>query len=150
MDIRWEYKAFQELNANELYAILALRSSVFVVEQHCVYQDMDGKDMNAHHLMGWQEDSLVAYSRLLSAGISYDTPSIGRVVVKSSARKQEVGKQLMQQSISLCRQLFGSSVITIGAQLYLKRFYESFGFVTCSEVYDEDGIDHIKMILQYP
>lgn len=146
--IHWDCKSFKELSPYELYAILRLRSEVFVVEQHCVYLDTDNKDLKSYHLLGWQNNQLIAYTRLLEKGISYpDYISIGRVVNSSSLRGTGVGKQLMQESITTCYKLFGKQSIKIGAQLYLKKFYSDLGFEVSSDVYDEDGIDHIEMIL---
>jgi|SRR5688572_10654164 ElaA protein len=142
--ITWSLKKFDELTPAELYAILRLRTEVFVVEQNCVFQDMDNKDQQCWHLMGWNGD-LIAYTRLVPAGISYEYPSIGRVVTSPSVRGSGMGKLVMEKSIEELTGLFGRSVIRIGAQLYLKEFYRSFGFEQSSEVYDEDGIDHIEM-----
>lgn len=148
MSINWSLKEFARLTVNELYAILQLRSEVFVVEQNCVFQDADGKDQSAWHLMGFSDDNqLAAYTRLLPAGAAYDEASIGRVVTAAFARNSGIGKKLMIESINTIYNLFGKQPIKIGAQLYLKRFYESFGFQQTSEVYLEDGIEHIEMLL---
>ena len=145
--ISWQCKYFTELTNSELYKILQLRNEVFVVEQNCVYQDCDDKDLKAYHYMGWQNDKLVAYTRLLDKGISYeDAASIGRVITAQSIRKQNAGKQLMSHSINEIHLLYGKIPIRVSAQLYLKKFYESFSFVQTSEVYLEDGIEHISMI----
>ncbi|MEO8823493.1 MAG: GNAT family N-acetyltransferase [Ginsengibacter sp.] len=147
--ITWQCKYFSDLTNWELYKILQLRSEVFVVEQNCVYQDCDDKDLKAYHYMGWQEDNLVAYTRLLDKGISYeDAASIGRVITSQSIRRQHAGKQLMRHSINEVYHLFGKLPIRVSAQLYLKKFYESFSFVQKSKVYLEDGIEHISMILE--
>lgn len=140
-------KAFQELTPTELYDMLRLRSEVFVVEQNCVFPDMDDKDQLCHHILFYNEDRvLVATARLVPAGIAYpDRMSIGRIVTSRLVRGTGVGKQLVEMSIAACYRLFGTAPIRIGAQLYAKKFYEQFGFVQSSEVYDEDGIDHIKM-----
>jgi ElaA protein len=145
--INWSFKKFDNLTPNELYSVLQLRNEVFVVEQNCVFQDADNKDQDSHHLMGWDNKMLVAYSRIVPPGIAYDLyPSIGRVVTSPKMRKTGIGKILMQQSIEELQKLFGESSIKLGAQLYLKTFYESFGFVQSSDVYIEDGIPHIEMI----
>lgn len=141
----WTVKRFGDLTPHELYAMLRLRTEVFVVEQNCVFQDMDNKDQYCHHLMGWLDDRLVACSRLVPPGISYEQPSIGRVVSSPAERGKSIGKELMQESIKEITHLYGQTPIRIGAQLYLKRFYESFGFLQSGDVYDEDGIDHIEM-----
>jgi ElaA protein len=144
--ISWQCKYFTELTNFELYKILQLRNEVFVVEQNCAYQDCDDKDMKAYHYMGWQKNKLIAYARLLGIGISYpDAASIGRVITAKSIRKQNIGKQLMYNSIKEIYGLFGTVSIRVSAQFYLKSFYESFGFVQDSEIYLEDGIEHISM-----
>jgi len=145
--ITWICKPFSRLSADELYAILQLRSAVFVVEQNCVFQDADNKDQPSFHLMGWQDAALVAYTRLVPPGIAYNEASIGRVVTAITARGSGIGRMLMQRSIDECRKLFGEGVIRIGAQLYLKEFYASLGFIPTGGIYPEDGIDHIQMLL---
>jgi ElaA protein len=123
---------------------------VFVVEQNCVYQDADCKDLKCHHLIGTINNTIAAYSRLVPAGVSYNNlMSIGRVITSPAYRKSGAGKALMQKSIEQCYELFGKQPIKIGAQLYLKKFYESFGFEQTSDVYDEDGIPHIEMLKNY-
>lgn len=145
--MKWTLKAFRQLSPDELYAILRLRSEVFVVEQTCVFQDMDNKDQDSHHLMGWNDDgSLAAYTRLIPAGVAYEIPSIGRVVTSPAARGGGLGRVLMERSIDEAHRLFGSLPVKIGAQLYLKKFYSSLGFQQTSDVYMEDGIEHIEMI----
>lgn len=144
--IYWQCKSFSELTTEEVYKILQLRSEVFVVEQNCAYQDCDNKDQEAFHLMAWEKDRLLAYARLLKPGISYpDAPSIGRVCVSASSRRKNLGKLLMRKSIEETHRLFGTIHIKISAQLYLKRFYESFSFVQHGPIYLEDGIEHIMM-----
>lgn len=145
--MNWTLKEFSQLTVHELYAILRLRIDVFVVEQNCPFQDADNKDQQAYHLMGHADKELVAYSRLLGAGISYPEASIGRVVTASFARHSGIGKKLMIESIDTIYRLYGQQPIRIGAQLYLKRFYESFGFQQSSEMYLDDGIEHIEMLL---
>ena len=144
----WICKYFDQLTPAELYAILQLRNEVFVVEQNCVFQDADNKDHSAWHLMGWSSDKLVAYSRILPAGIAFEEASIGRVVTSPSIRGSGVGKELMQQAVARLHELFGNVPIRMGSQLYLKKFYESFGFVQDGDVYLEDGIEHIEMELK--
>ena len=147
MQFSYKVRSFGDLDPAELYAILRLRNEVFVVEQNCVFQDADNKDQPSHHLMGWDNNMLVAYSRIVPLGIAYDSfPSIGRVVTSPKTRRTGMGKILMHQSIEELQKLFGESSIKLGAQLYLKKFYESFGFVQSSDVYMEDGIPHIEMI----
>ena len=148
MELVWQIKSFETLTVSELYAILKLRSEVFVVEQNCVYLDLDGKDPLALHLFGIYDNQIVACSRLFKPGITYETASIGRVVVSADYRDKKWGKELMLQSISAIKKYFGENQITIGAQLYLKKFYESLGFAQSSEMYLEDDIPHIKMYLR--
>lgn len=144
--INWKCQSFSELSNFELYKILQLRNEVFVVEQSCPYQDCDGKDLKAFHLSAWQNDNLVAYTRLLPVGVSYENAaSIGRVLTSSSVRKQNIGRELMTKSIEKIYELFGQVPIMIGAQLYLKKFYESFLFKQSGDMYLEDGIEHITM-----
>jgi len=145
--MRWVLKKFQELTPDELYALLRLRAEVFVVEQTCAFQDLDNKDQPSYHLLGYLQDELVAYTRLVPPGISYTAASIGRVVTSPTHRKKGFGKLLMQESIKVCDQLFGKNTIMIGAQCYLIEFYSSLGFVPSGEVYLEDGIEHIEMTL---
>ena len=146
MQIEWRLKKFEALTPYELYAILQLRIEVFVVEQHCVFQDADDKDQGAYHLMGWQNNKLVAYTRLIPPGYIYEQASIGRVVTSPTVRRYGAGKQLMHESINAVYQLFGEGPIKIGAQFYLKKFYEGFGFEQASDIYLEDGIEHIYML----
>jgi ElaA protein len=144
--INWVLKKFDELTVDELYAMLRLRTEVFVVEQNCVFQDMDNKDHYCYHLLGWKDDLLAAYTRIVPSGISYnDAPSIGRVVTSPQTRGGGLGRLLMEKSINELFRVYGVSPIKIGAQLYLKKFYESLGFEKSSDIYDEDGIDHIEM-----
>lgn len=145
--VRWICTRFEDLSPAALYEILKLRSEAFVVEQHCVFQDMDDKDQGSWHLTGWYEDRLVAYTRLLPPGLSYEEASIGRVVSAPSVRRMGFGRELMEVSIQQLWDLFGKQNIRIGAQLYLEAFYGSFGFVPQGEVYLEDDIPHIKMLL---
>jgi len=130
----------------ELYAILKLRTDVFAVEQQAVYQDLDGKDQAAMHLMGHDEGRLVAYCRLIPAGVAFSEASIGRVVTAATHRNTGTGKLLFQQALDLCREYFGELPIRIGAQRYLTGFYSSFGFELAGPVYLEDGIEHVHMV----
>lgn len=145
--INWVCKPFGELTTEELYIILRLRSEVFVVEQNCVFLDMDNKDFYCDHLMGWKENMLLGYSRIVPPGISYEDSSIGRIVSSPAGRGMGVGRELLQQSIQTLYRIHGKRDIRIGAQYYLKEFYESFGFVQTGEIYPEDGISHIEMLL---
>jgi ElaA protein len=144
--MNWILKKYSALTLDELYSILQLRTEVFVVEQNCVFQDMDNKDQDSYHLMGYINNMLAAYTRLVPPGVSYELPSIGRVVTSPKARKGGWGRQLMEKSIEETIRLFGNHPIRIGAQLYLKNFYSSLGFEQTSAVYLEDGIEHIEMV----
>jgi ElaA protein len=146
----WKTLVFNELSLQELYDIMVLRQVVFVIEQDCPYLDADGKDQQAAHVLGYDDDGdLVAYTRLLPAGISYaDSISIGRVVSSEKVRGQGVGQELMRVSIREIYRLFGNKKLTISAQCYLTKFYESFGFQAVGETYLEDNIPHIKMVIK--
>lgn len=139
-------KNFQELTTSELYELLQLRSEVFVVEQDCVYQDIDDKDQKALHVIGVKEGKIIAYTRLFNSGEYFDTPSIGRVVVKESERKYGYGHDLIKASIKAIVDKYNETTITISAQTYLQKFYESHGFKQVGEGYLEDGIPHIRMV----
>ena len=145
--MNWICRSFTELSNTELYAVLRLRSEIFVVEQNCVFLDADNKDQFSYHLMGWQNNELVAYTRLVPPGMIYSEPSIGRVVTSITVRGSGIGRQLMQQSIIECKKLFGEQPIRIGAQFYLVDFYRSLGFIPTGGIYPEDGIPHIQMLL---
>lgn len=145
--IRFVCKPYSELTLDELYDSMVLRQDVFVVEQDCPYLDADGKDKQAYHLLGYDDETLVAYARLLPKGISYDNyASIGRIVSARTVRRKGFGKQLVQASIRQCRELFPDSPIKISAQQYLLRFYENLGFVSTGDEYLEDGIPHVAMV----
>ncbi len=146
MDIKWSIKKFDALTLEELYQVLRLRSEVFVVEQQCVYQDIDNADQQALHVMGVTADGLAAYTRLFAPGVKFDLASIGRVLTASFARRTGIGRILMAVSIGALQAEWGKIPIKLGAQLYLQQFYESLGFVKSSEMYLEDGIPHIEMI----
>jgi ElaA protein len=145
MPIKWVTKKFEALSVVELYQILRLRSEIFVVEQNCVYQDLDNKDQKALHLFGEYDGKIIAYSRLFKAGDYFDYSSIGRVVVDENYRDKKFGHELIKQGIAEIRNHFNEENITISAQLYLKKFYETHGFIQTSEMYLEDDIPHIEM-----
>jgi ElaA protein len=140
-------KPFNDLTVTDLYELLRLRSEIFVVEQNCVFLDMDNKDQLCHHLLLYIDEKLVAYARIVPPGLSYHEASIGRVITSPVARGTGAGKVLMELAIVECKKIFTDQAIRIGAQLYALKFYERFGFKADGEVYDEDGIDHIEMIL---
>ena len=139
-------KSFSELTTNELYAILQLRSEVFVVEQDCVYQDIDGKDKKALHVIGLKNDNIIAYTRIFKPGDYFSKASIGRVVVKKNERKYGYGHVIMKHSIDAIKENFNETSIKISAQLYLEKFYEAHNFKKIGEEYLEDGIPHIGML----
>lgn len=141
-----QVKSFEELSIHELYELLKLRSEVFVVEQDCVYQDIDGKDEKALHILGLENGILVAYTRIFSPGVYFSEAAIGRVVVKDSSRKNKFGHAIMEASVKAIKEKFNTSKIKLSAQTYLTKFYESHGFTQIGEGYLEDGIPHIPMI----
>tara|TARA_R110000822_G_scaffold43411_2_gene117189 strand:- start:54 stop:494 length:441 start_codon:yes stop_codon:yes gene_type:complete len=144
--MRIEIKRFQELDAQELYDVLQLRSEVFVLEQDCVYQDMDYKDQLALHIMGYKNSKIVAYTRVFKQGDYFKEASIGRVVVRKSERQYGYGLEIMKASIEAIHKNFGTTSIHISAQKYLTKFYTSLGFKVVGEEYLEDGIPHFGMI----
>lgn len=141
-----EVKKFQELTLNQLYDILQLRSEVFVVEQDCVYQDLDGRDHKALHVLGSKDGAVVAYTRIFKSGDYFEQASIGRVVVKSSERKYGYGVDIMKASIDAVETYFKETTIHISAQCYLLKFYNSLGFEAVGGEYLEDGIPHVGMV----
>lgn len=146
MEIIWQTKSFEELTVQELYGLLRLREQVFIIEQNCIYPDIDNKDPKAIHVLGIANDKIISYARIFKPGDYFDTASIGRVVTDISFRDKKVGYALMQKSIAAVEQFFNETTITISAQQYLTGFYESLGFVQVGEGYLEDDIPHIKMV----
>ncbi len=147
--IAFSSKTFQELTTQELYQILALRAEVFVVEQNCPYQDVDGKDLNSLHVLGYLDKQLVAYARVLAQGISYkEYASIGRVVTAPSVRGKNHGGVLIDFSINVCNKNFPGQAVKISAQAHLEKFYNQHGFKATGESYLEDDIPHIGMLLK--
>lgn len=149
-DLHWQCLRFEELTGAQLYTVLAARQQVFVLEQQCLYQDMDGLDQDAHHLLGWSNDSstpqLCAYLRVLAPGVKCAEASLGRVLTTAAGRGTGAGRALLRRGIAEAQALYPEARLRIGAQQYLEAFYASFGFVTVSEPYDEDGIAHIDML----
>ena len=139
-------KTFCELDTEDLYQILRLRSEVFVVEQDCVYQDIDNKDQNAIHLYYKENDQIVAYTRIFKAGDYYENPCIGRVVVSKKNRGNDLGKKIMIDSMEYIKQNIKGEKIELSAQKYLDKFYKDLGFYKIGEDYLEDGIPHQRMI----
>lgn len=138
----WYERAFDELTRDELYAILELRERVFVVEQKCAYQDVDGKDPVCRHVWAARGGEIVAYLRIIPAGEKYDEVAIGRVIVAQPLRGTGLGKQLMQRGLAAA----GAVPVRLSAQAHLERFYGELGFRRVSDVYDEDGIPHVEML----
>ncbi len=146
MSLKFKIRAFNELTVLELYQLLQLRSDVFIVEQNCVYPDIDAKDQKALHVIGEFENKIVAYARIFKPNDYFENASIGRVVVAEKFRARKWGYDLMENAIAGIETHFTTQKITISAQLYLKKFYENLGFQQVSETYLEDGIEHIEML----
>ena len=146
--MKWKIKKFNELSTEELYKILHLRSEVFVVEQECIYQDCDKKDIEAEHLLCIDKGEVVATLRILNKGVSYEEISIGRVAVNKEYRRQDLGRKSMELAIEYIKDKYGDSPIRISAQAYIKEFYKSLGFREVSDVYLEDDIPHIEMLYE--
>jgi len=144
----WRLLAFADLRVAELYEVLRLRSEVFVVEQQCVFQDMDGADEQAMHLLGVQHGELLAYARCFAAGVKFPEASFGRVLTRRSARGTGLGHALIDQAIAAIQQVWGPQAIRIGAQTQLAAFYGKHGFVDVGKTYLEDGIPHLEMLRQ--
>ena len=148
--IEWQWKRFAELEPQALYALLAARAAVFVVEQHCAFLDLDGLDACAWHLLGWAatEDgpALAAYLRLIDPGRKYAEPSIGRVLTTAPFRGTGAGRAAMAEALARAAAVYPGRAIRIGAQQRLERFYAEFGFRTVSPPYREDGIAHVEML----
>ncbi|RNC88136.1 MAG: GNAT family N-acetyltransferase [Winogradskyella sp.] len=143
--LKIKVKSYSDLSKDELYSLLQLRSEVFVVEQDCVYQDIDGKDQKALHVLGFKDEKLVAYTRLFKPGDYFKHSSIGRVVVAENARKYKFGYSIMNASIKAIKDNYNTTLIELSAQCYLKQFYNNLEFYEVGETYLEDGIPHIKM-----
>ncbi len=144
----WRFARLDELTAREVHDILQARSAVFVVEQACVFQDVDGADPECWHLFARRGGELAAYCRLAPAGLKFREPSIGRVITTAAARGTGMGRALMEEALRRAQALWPGSAVRIGAQLHLEKFYGSLGFARDSEPYDEDGIPHIEMLRQ--
>jgi ElaA protein len=145
-NITWQHLSFDALSTQQLYAVLQLRSEVFVVEQNCVFQDIDGYDAQAMHVLGYANEKLVAYARCFNAGVKFAEASIGRVITHASARGTGAGHVLVQQCIDCVQRTWGVQSIRIGAQAHLDHFYGKLGFVKTGAIYLEDGIPHTEML----
>jgi ElaA protein len=148
--MNWQCLPFAQLSNAQLYTVLAARQQVFVLEQQCLYPDMDGLDQSAHHLLGWSSSGadaqLLAYLRILAPGVKFTEASLGRVLTTAAGRGTGAGRELLARGIAEAEALYPGQRLRIGAQLYLEKLYASFGFVTVSAPYDEDGIAHIDML----
>ena len=147
--MEWRLRTFEELKTTELYEIIKLRQSVFVVEQNCVYLDSDDLDKEAQHLMAYEDDQLIGYARITKPGSRFKEFSIGRVVTNQERRGTGLGKELTRKALSIIEEANGNVPVRISAQSYLKDFYEKFGFVALGEEYDEDGLPHIEMLRKF-
>jgi ElaA protein len=148
IDVEWEIAEFPSLTVAKIYEILKSRSEVFVVEQKCVYLDIDGLDRKSLHVVGWGAPSiLAAYLRLIPPGEIYEEPALGRILTTARYRGTGLGRKLMEVGIRQAKHRYPGQAIKISAQLYLEKFYRSLGFIKTSEPYDEDGIAHIDMLL---
>jgi ElaA protein len=149
--IDWQWSTYGALSKPDLYAIIQQRQQVFILEQRCLYQDLDGLDLPAWHLLGWaghgSERELVAYLRCLPPGVRYPEPSLGRILTAQSVRGTGVGRDIVARGIAHAERIFPGQPIRIAAQFHLHAFYAQFGFMPISEAYDEDGIRHIDMRL---
>jgi len=145
-DLRWQWCALHELTPAEVYALIAARVAVFVVEQNCPYQDVDGYDLDAQHLIAWSGGEVAACLRVLSPGTKLAERSIGRILTSVSFRGTGLGRTLVQRALEHLDAAYPGKPVRIGAQARLSNFYESFGFERASEVYMEDGIPHIEML----
>lgn len=144
--IKIKIKSFEQLTKLELYKLLQLRSEIFVVEQDCVYQDLDGKDEKSLHVLGFKNEKIIAYTRVFKPGDYFEEASIGRVVVAKNQRKHKYGYDIMKASIETIKTQFNTDIIKISAQCYLNKFYTNLGFKNFGETYLEDGIPHVAMI----
>ncbi|MCK7427278.1 GNAT family N-acetyltransferase [Enterobacter chengduensis] len=145
--IQWQDLHHSDLTVHSLYALLKLRCEVFIVEQICPYQDIDGDDLvgDNRHILGWRNNELVAYARILKSEDEFEPVVIGRVIISGSARGEKLGYQLMEKTLEACQKRWPDKALYLGAQAHLQSFYAHFGFTPVTEVYDEDGIPHIGM-----
>jgi ElaA protein len=146
-DLRWQWCRLGELSAEQLYAVLAARVAVFVVEQNCAYQELDGLDSGAEHLIAWSGAEVAGYLRVLAPGTRFDDPSIGRIITTKPFRGSGLGRELVAKGIARARECYPGKPVRMSAQAYLEKFYREFGFATVSEPYLEDDIPHVEMVL---
>lgn len=147
--MNWHLKRFDELTTNELYEILRARAEVFVVEQTCVYQDCDLKDQKSWHLFSEENGEIVTYMRIIEKGVSYQEISMGRLLTRENYRKDGLSRKTLEKALDFVVHTLGETKVRVSGQLYLKKFYESMGFRTTSEVYLEDEIEHVQMLYEY-
>jgi len=147
--LNWQWSHFESLSPGDVYALLAARNEVFIMEQDCPFQDADGYDQEAWHLLGWDQPrrEIAAYCRVIAPGIKYAEPSIGRVLTTKNFRRTGLGRMLMAEALARTAALHPGQAIRIGAQQRLEKFYQDFGFRTVSDTYIEDGIPHVEMLL---
>ncbi len=148
-DVNWQWCRLGELSAEQLYAVFAARIAIFVVEQNCPYQELDGLDADAEHLIAWSGANVVAgYLRVLAPGTRFADPSIGRIIATKEFRGTGLGRELVAKGIERARLRYPGQPVRISAQAYLEKFYGAFGFTTVSEPYLEDNIPHVEMLLR--
>jgi ElaA protein len=147
-DLKWQWCRLGELSAGQLYAVLAARVAIFVVEQNCAYQDLDGLDGDAEHLIAWSGAEVAGYLRVLAPGTRFADPSIGRIITTKPFRGSGLGRELVAKGIERTRRRYPGRPVRISAQQYLEKFYGEFGFATVSEPYLEDNIPHVEMLLR--
>jgi ElaA protein len=146
-ELRWQWCRLGELSAEQVYAVLAARVAIFVVEQNCAYQDLDGLDGDAEHLIAWSDSEVAGYLRVLGPGTRFGDPSIGRIITTKPFRGTGLGRDLVAKGLERTRMRYPGQPVRISAQKYLEKFYRHFGFVTVSEPYLEDDIPHVEMVL---
>ena len=146
MTLRWTWHTWQQLTPDVLYAFLRLRSAIFVVEQDCVFPEMDGRDPHCEHLCGWNGKELVVYLRLVPPGVRTPEVALGRVVVARQARGTGLGRAVMLEGLKRCSERYPGQPVKVSAQQHLEKFYNGLGFVTVGSPYDEDGIMHVDMV----
>jgi len=146
-DLEWQWCRLGELSAEQVYAVLAARVAIFVVEQNCAYQELDGLDGEAEHLIVWSGKEVAGYLRVLGPGTRFEDPSIGRIITTQPFRGSGLGREVVAKGLERTRMRYPGRPVRISAQKYLEKFYRDFGFVTVSEPYLEDGIPHVEMLL---
>lgn len=146
--LEYQWASFGDLDNHLLYEILRLRQEVFVVEQNCVYQDADGLDQDSYHFLvrAAQEQEVAGYLRVIPPGEKENGPQVGRVLILEKYRKKGLARRLMLEALKRVQAIYPNQPVTVSAQCYLQKFYESLGFYTESEPYDEDGIPHVRMV----